>query len=293
MKKNDQERYAEYLVMINARLEGLFTDSDLPQARLLESMRYSLLAGGKRIRPIITLEFCRLSGGDPYDALTAACAVELVHTYSLIHDDLPCMDDDELRRGLPTNHMVYGEATAMLAGDALQAAAFSLILGDRNMKTVRRAECARILSEAAGVRGMCGGQMLDLENVFDGAEELSRMNDLKTGAMLRACAEIGVVAAGGGLRKRKAAIKYASALGLAFQIRDDMLDVMAETEELGKPVGSDEQSGKNTFMTLFGSERCEELVLEMTNKAKRGLRGAFKDPGFLRDLADDLAVRRS
>ena len=188
----------EYTTLIDAKLAEYFHADGMPQAGLFEAMRYSLNAGGKRIRPILVLEFCRITGGDCDKALPAACAVEMLHTYSLIHDDLPCMDNDDLRRGKPTNHVVYGECTATLAGDALQAEAFGTILRSE-LPAEARAECARILADAVGADGMCGGQFLDMigENKELTAYELDEINSRKTGALLIAACTMGVAAARG------------------------------------------------------------------------------------------------
>ncbi len=274
-----------------------------PGEGLEEAMRYSLLAGGKRVRPILAMKFCEAAGGTMEEALDFGCAVEMLHTYSLIHDDLPCMDNDDLRRGRPTNHRVYGECVATLAGDALQAAAFQTVLSAggtwRHGGQLYRARAAEILAEAAGFQGMCGGQYGD--TVGDGRPhteaELTAINDKKTGALLRAACMMGVCASMGRRAVEEgcmdAARDYASSLGLAFQIRDDMLDVMGDAGVFGKPIGSDAANGKTTYVTLLGLEACETRVLDYTEKAKAALaRGKW--PGgtaFLEALADSLAVR--
>ena len=257
-------------------------------------MRYSLVAGGKRIRPMLVMEFCRVTGGDPRDALPVACAIEMLHTYSLIHDDLPCMDNDELRRGIPTNHMVYGECTATLAGDALQAEAFGTILRC-DLPAERRARCAMHLANAVGMDGMCGGQYLDMlgEGKKLSANDLDEINSRKTGALLTAACLMGVAAAGGDEAREEAAARYGAALGMAFQIRDDMLDVLSTESELGKPIGSDQAESKNTYMALYGEKKCEELVGKLTAAAKEALAEQFADTAFLDALADSLAVRKS
>ena len=283
----------EYKSKIEAALEKYFLMGDeFPQAKLGEAMRYSLMAGGKRIRPMLVLEFCRISGGDVELALPVACAIEMLHTYSLIHDDLPCMDDDELRRGRPTNHVVYGECTAVMAGDTLQAEAFGAILRSR-LPAESRAKCAEILAGAAGIDGMCGGQYLDMS--WEGRElseqELTEINSRKTGALLVAACQMGVAAAGGNKLMMEAAGHFGAALGMAFQIRDDMLDVLSTNEELGKPVGSDERENKNTYMVLMGKEGCEKTIAKLTQFAKDILKEAFDDTDFLCSLADSLANR--
>ena len=273
-----------------------FFREDLPQKRLLEAMRYSLLAGGKRIRPVLTLKFCQAAGGAPEQALPFACAVEMLHTYSLIHDDLPCMDDDDLRRGRPTNHRVYGESTATLAGDALQTAAFETVLS-APLPPETTAAAALELARAAGAFGMCGGQQLDMEGESTpfGLEQVAEMNRLKTGCLLRAACVMGVLAAGADRRdpRAQAAAAYADAVGLAFQIRDDMLNCTATEAEMGKPVGNDARSHKSTYVTLLGLEGCANAVREQTEAAKAALNGVFPDAAFLTGLADYLADRRA
>ena len=283
--------YARLLALVNAALE-LSLRGEASADRLREAMRYSLLSGGKRIRPVLLLTFCRISGGDENHALPAAVGLEMLHTYSLIHDDLPCMDDDDLRRGRPTCHKVYGETNAVLAGDALQAAAFSRVLrcplpGDR------LAAMARTLADAAGERGMCLGQYYDTDpaEAPHTAEELYRIHSLKTGALLRAACVMGVQSAGGSEAHLRAAEAYAEHLGIAFQIRDDVLDEISTTEVLGKPVGSDAQEGKTTFASLLGIEECERLVERHTRAAIDALYGTFADSAFLCWLARELAHR--
>ena len=283
----------EYRLKIDEALAGYFNvRAGALNAGLAEAMRYSLLAGGKRIRPLLVLEFCRIAGGNVEKALPVACAVEMLHTYSLIHDDLPCMDNDELRRGKPTNHMVYGECTATLAGDALQAEAFGTILRCDLPPTVK-ASCAEILAGAVGLDGMCGGQFLDMS--WEGRtlteQELTEINIRKTGALLVAACQMGVAAAGGSELMLAAAGHYGSSIGLAFQIRDDMLDVLSTAEELGKPIGSDLEENKNTYMILMGREGCEKTIAKLTDFAKNVLDEAFEDTAFLKELADALSTR--
>lgn len=285
----------EYRNRIDAALAEYFTLGDeFPQARLAEAMRYSLLAGGKRIRPILVLEFCRIAGGDVEAALPVACAIEMLHTYSLIHDDLPCMDNDDLRRGRPTNHVVYGECTAVLAGDTLQAEAFGTILRC-DLPADRKAACAEILAGAVGLDGMCGGQYLDMswEGRKLSEQELTEINSRKTGALLVAACQMGVAAAGGSRLMLDTAGHFGAALGMAFQIRDDMLDVLSTAEELGKPIGSDSQENKNTYMVLMGEEGCRQTVARLTEFAKNVLGEAFEDTAFLRAMADSLADRKN
>lgn len=283
----------EYKNLVDLKLSEFFNPSGLSYDGLLESMHYSLTAGGKRIRPTLVLEFCRISGGDIEKALPVACAIEMLHTYSLIHDDLPCMDNDELRRGKPTNHVVYGECTATLAGDALQAEAFGTIARSE-LPAENKIACVEILADAVGSDGMCAGQYLDMvgESKQLTEDELDDINSRKTGALLIAACRMGVAAAGGSEEMLEAAAHYGACVGAAFQIRDDILDVISTSEELGKPVGSDAQEHKNTYMALLGEERCMEMVEKLTNKAKSALCGTFNDTKFLCDLADSMVTRR-
>lgn len=285
---------AEYKEHIDSVLAEYFTPAGLPYDGLLESMQYSLTAGGKRIRPILVLEFCRITGGDVNKAMPVACAIEMLHTYSLIHDDLPCMDDDDLRRGKPTNHVVYGECTAVLAGDALQAEAFGTILRS-NLTADARANCAEILADAVGSDGMCAGQFLDMlgedKNLTE--DELNEINSRKTGALLIAACKMGVAAAGGSAEQLEAAALFGACIGSAFQIRDDVLDVISTNEQLGKPVGSDAQSHKNTYMALYGQEKCMSMICKLTESAKNALSGVFTDTAFLCELADSMVTRNN
>ena len=285
-------RYREYQTAVEEFLQGQFSDKPHWED-LYASMRYSLLAGGKRIRPVLALEFARLAGGKWQEVLPAACAVEMVHTYSLIHDDLPCMDDDDLRRGRPTNHKVYGEATAILAGDGLLTAAFEQ-LASAGMPAQRVVDAVACLARAAGPAGMVGGQALDMAGEGRGLArwEREQLQSLKTGALISAAAELGCIAAGGGEEARAQVRRYAMALGRAFQVRDDMLDVTSTDQELGKPVGSDRSREKSTFVTALGLEGCAELVEQLTRQAEEALAG-FEQSGFHIWLARQLAQRRS
>lgn len=287
-----QTRYETYRTAVESYLETLFAGS--PDWRdLYESMRYSLLAGGKRIRPVLALEFARLAGlADWKTALPMACALELVHTYSLIHDDLPAMDDDDLRRGRPTNHKVYGEATAILAGDGLLTAAFQA-LAEAGLPAERVVEAVACLAKEAGPEGMVGGQALDMagEGRALTRKELERLQSLKTGALISAAAELGCIAAGGTAEQRAAVRIYAQCLGRAFQIQDDILDVTGTAEELGKPTGSDRVNEKSTFVTALGLEESHALVHRLTDQAEAALEG-FDQPEFLIQLAQSLAQRR-
>ena len=284
----------EYKNLVDLKLSEFFNPSGLSYDGLLESMHYSLTAGGKRIRPTLVLEFCRISGGDIEKALPVACAIEMLHTYSLIHDDLPCMDNDELRRSKPTNHVVYGECTATLAGDALQAEAFGMIARSE-LPAENKIACVEILADAVGSDGMCAGQYLDMvgESKQLTEDELDDINSRKTGALLIAACRMGVAAAGGSGEMLEAAAHYGACVGAAFQIRDDILDVISTSEELGKPIGSDAQEHKNTYMALLGESKCMEMVEKLTNQAKSALCGTFNDTKFLCDLADSMVTRRN
>ena len=283
----------EYKNHVDSKLSEFFNPSGMSYDGLLESMHYSLTAGGKRIRPTLVLEFCRISGGDVEKALPVACAIEMLHTYSLIHDDLPCMDNDDLRRGKPTNHVVYGECTATLAGDALQAEAFGTIARSE-LPAENKIACVEILADAVGSDGMCAGQYLDMvgESKRLTEEELDDINSRKTGALLIAACRMGVAAAGGSGEMLEAAAHYGACVGAAFQIRDDILDVISTSEELGKPIGSDAQEHKNTYMALLGESKCMEMIEKLTNQAKSALCGAFDDTKFLCDLADSMVTRK-
>ena len=257
-------------------------------------MRYSLLTGGKRLRPVLVLEACRLCGGAVEDALPFAGAIEMVHTYSLIHDDLPCMDDDDLRRGRPTNHKVFGEANAVLAGDGLLTAAFETMLAPgQKLPPERVLEAAGILARAAGGRGMVGGQVLDMagEGRALGLTEVEELQRLKTGALIRAAVEMGCAVAGGAEEQREALCRYADCLGLAFQIQDDILDVVGDEATLGKPIGSDVRSDKTTFVALKGLADCRILVAELTDRAVEALAPFGSEAESLRGLAQSLAGR--
>ena len=260
-----------------------------PQQLLFESMRYSLLAGGKRLRPVFVFDFCRMCGGDWTAAAPFAAAIEMVHTYSLIHDDLPCMDDDDYRRGRLTNHKVYGEANAVLAGDALLTAAFSY-LASAPFSAEARIHAVTVLSECAGELGMVGGQVLDMmsEQRQCSAQEVIDIQSRKTGALIKAACQLGVLAGQGSSAQMDAAAEFASHIGLAFQIRDDMLDVIGDAKELGKATGVD--TVKNTFVHLYGLEECDKLVYSHTEAAKKAL-DAFADNSFMNQLADALVGR--
>ena len=282
------DRLSMYQTEIEAYLDTFFQE-DLPQKCLLESMRYSLLAGGKRIRPVLVLEFCRVCGGDWKSALPLAAAVEMVHTYSLIHDDLPCMDNDDYRRGKLTNHKVYGEARAILAGDALLTAAFDTITS-ADLPPRVMVKAVQILASSAGEQGMVGGQELDMEGEKKtlSAEGVRTIHRLKTGALIQAACCMGSVAAQADETRMDAARQYATAIGLAFQIRDDMLDVVGDASKLGKATNVD--GNKNTFVSIYGIEQCKVLI-ERENKRALAALEHFEDTAFLEELTEMLASR--
>ena len=263
---------------------------DMPQKILFEAIEYSLLAGGKRLRPIFAFEFCRLCGRDWHAAAPFAAAVEMIHTYSLIHDDLPSMDNDDFRRGRATNHKVYGEAMAILAGDALLTDAFAVASTAQLPEPADMAFAIGMLSECAGSLGMVGGQVLDIlaESRECTEEDVLAIQDRKTGALISAACVLGTIAGGGSEEQVQAAAKFAAGLGLAFQIRDDMLDVIGTKEEMGKGVGTD--ANKNTFVRLYGLEKCEELVQQYTDYAIEAL-DAFEDTEYLKNIALSLTSR--
>lgn len=268
-------------------------EQNLPYRTVLEAMDYSLSAGGKRIRPILTLEFCRLCGGAAEDAYPFAAAIEMVHTYSLIHDDLPCMDDDDYRRGRPTNHKMYGEAMAVLAGDGLLTEAFATALS-AEIPAERTVRAAAELARAAGCSGMLGGQVIDLEseNRQIPLALLETLHRQKTAALIRGAVRMGAIVGGADERQLEAADCYAEALGLAFQITDDILDVTGDAEKLGKSVHSDERAGKSTYVTALGLEAAKKRAEELTARAIDSL-GVFSGADFLIWLSGKLLGREN
>lgn len=284
--ENRSREYREYIETYLADINKAYCDQ--PQKPLFEAMDYSLLAGGKRLRPVFSFDFCRMCGADWKKAAPFAAAIEMIHTYSLIHDDLPSMDNDDFRRGRPTNHKVYGEALAILAGDALLTDAF-LVASRAEVDDLGRA--IRLLAQCAGSLGMVGGQVLDImsEERELTEQEVLDIQSRKTGALIHAACGLGALAGGATEEQFEAACRFAEALGLAFQIRDDMLDVIGTQEEMGKGVGSDET--KNTFVKLYGLETCERLVQKYTREAIDAL-VVFKDNLYMTELAKSLTDRR-
>lgn len=277
----------------NAMREIYSEDEDLKV--LLDSERYSLFAGGKRIRPTLTLEFCRLFGGEESDALPFACAVEMIHTYSLIHDDLPCMDDDELRRGKPTNHKVFGESTALLAGDSLLTGAFEVAASNTAVGSDAACKAVAYLASCAGRYGMIGGQIMDLEGEKKALtlDELLKLHSLKTGALINAAAVLGALAAGIPMTDPRMmdVITYAENVGLAFQIVDDVLDCVGDSAMLGKNVGMDAERNKNTFLSFYTVEEAQFYADRVTRDAVTAIR-KYRESDALCSLAEWLATRK-
>ena len=285
--------FSRYLTATEQRLETL-CDAYLPAGRAIcDAARYSLLGGGKRIRAVLTLAACELCTGSAEPALDYACALEMLHCYSLIHDDLPCMDNDDFRRGRPSCHKQYGEATALLAADALVTAAFEVV-ANAPLCAESRAEAAAVLAKAGGARGMLYGQELDkhFETVKASESELLQLHAHKTGALIVAAVELGCAAAGETGAKREALRRYAAEIGLVFQIVDDMLDVTSTTQELGKPVGSDAENDKTTFITLYGLQGAGEKARIHNDTALAALEPLGENAEFLRILAQELLTRK-
>ena len=287
----------DYVKEIEAAIERYIPQEKAAEQQLIDAVRYSLNLKGKRVRPSLTLAFAELCGGSVDAAMPFACAVEMVHTYSLIHDDLPCMDNDDFRRGQPTNHKVFGENIALLAGDALQSMAYTTMLSDEAVAAVggvRAARAAHILAEKSGLLGMVGGQVIDLsmEHKTVDIELVRLMEEKKTANLIEAACMMGCVVADAEEEKINAAERYAHAIGLAFQIVDDILDVTSTAEELGKPIGSDIDNEKNTFMSLLGIERCRESVAWLTEEAIGALNVFDGDTKDLADFAVALANRK-
>ena len=286
-----KDQLHDYADMTERALERYIPERDCLQKNVILAARHSLTAGGKRLRPALVMEFCRVCGGVPESALPVACAIEMMHTFSLIHDDLPCMDNDDLRRGKPTNHKVYGETLAVLAGDAMQPEAFRLMAEAPCLPAENRLEAVRTLARACGADGMVGGQVLDTVYDVRDAAGLTVLNRLKTGVMISAAAELGCIASEMPATMRAQALVYADAIGRGFQIRDDMLDVEGDQAVFGKPIGSDVQEGKVTFVDVIGMDACRQEVAACTETAKAAVAG-WPDHGFLWELADRMVGRR-
>ncbi len=291
------ERLKQYQTMLEKKLESYLPEEGTQQADVAEAMRYSLLDGGKRIRPVLLMEFCRVCGGDPEKVLPFACAVEMIHTYSLIHDDLPCMDDDSMRRGRPSNHIMFGEASALLAGDALLTMAFEIMSSKEAVEAVgaeRAVRASHILAFRAGASGMIGGQQIDLMSEGRGIslDTLRTMDEKKTSALISAACRMGCALAGAGEEKEEAAGRYAWSMGLAFQIVDDILDATGTQEELGKPVHSDAERDKNTYVSFMGLTEASEEAQRLTQEAVKQLDAFGEEAAFLKELTNELCSRR-
>lgn len=294
MTAENINKFENYIGIINDRLDKYKNETMqhiAEQRDVAKAMWYSLSAGGKRIRPVLVMEFCRVCGGDTKNAEAAACAIEMIHTFSLIHDDLPCMDNDDYRRGKPSCHKAYGEATALLAGDALENLAFGII-ADAVIPDSVKVRLVQTLAKAVGVNGMIGGQVIDTE--YEGKnipeEMLLRMYSMKTSALLKAACLMGCICAEADEEKMTAAIKYAENLGLAFQIIDDILDIIGNEQQLGKPIGSDAANGKITYASLNGLEKSNSYAAKLTENALDSL-SAFENTEFLKELTLYLLKR--
>jgi geranylgeranyl diphosphate synthase, type II len=276
--------------LVDVALARLELSTPPAAAGLEGAMRYSVLAGGKRVRPVLALATARSLGADPGRYLPAACAIELIHTYSLIHDDLPAMDDDELRRGQPTSHVKFGEDVAILAGDGLFAEAIRLFC-EQPGDPARVLAALRELSGATGVDGMVGGQYVDVRGEVGDAEGLRALHALKTGRLIAASVEVVLALVGVGEPETIPYRRFAGELGVLFQIVDDILDVTESDEQLGKTSGSDERHGKLTYVSLFGLERARELAAKSHAEALEALAGAGGDTGDLKRVADYIFTR--
>lgn len=286
----------QFLPMIEEELFSFLPSEDCTEKKLIEAMKYSLEAGGKRVRPQLVLEFNNVCGGNPDAAMPFAAAVEMIHTYSLIHDDLPCMDNDDLRRGKPANHKVFGEDTALLAGDALLTLAFETLTCDKAVIFAGNTACRRAvnrLAKYAGANGMVGGQVIDLmsENTQVPLETIREMDYKKTACLIKAACELGCISASADKAQVLAASRYGECLGIAFQIQDDILDCTSTDEELGKPVGSDEQNKKSTYVSLLGLDKAREMVTTLTDSAIASLSLFEGDTSALKSFAKSLATR--
>ncbi len=286
----------DYLKLVETALFDYLPDLNCNESKLIEAMKYSLEAGGKRVRPRLVYEFNSICSGEANTATPFACAVEMIHTYSLIHDDLPCMDDDDLRRGKPSNHKVFGEDIALLAGDALLTMAFDVLTNENTVELAGYNACCKatnILAKYAGATGMVGGQVIDLlsENTNAPIEIIEEIDYKKTACLIKAACEMGCVSANADEKQIKAASQYGECIGLAFQIQDDILDVTSSNEVLGKPVGSDKENCKSTYVSLLGIEKCKSLVAELTDKAIKALDEFKGNTESLKTFAQELACR--
>ena len=285
--------FSEYQAKIDARLDILLNESDKKYNEVVKAARYSILSSGKRIRPILLLEFYKLCGGNDDCAYNFACALEMIHTYSLIHDDLPCMDNDDFRRGKPSCHKQFGETMALLAGDALLTEAFNAASRTIGIPSERIVEAMTVLSANAGISGMIGGQVIDLSNTDSiSADDTLEMYKLKTGALINSATVCGAILAGADDEKKAAAAEYAEKLGLAFQIIDDILDAEGDEAVLGKPVGSDSKNDKKTLVARYGVEKCRQLADNFTKEALSALDKFDGDKENLVAITEFLLLRK-
>jgi len=295
MTDKNNQKLKEYVSFIESGLSSynMLSEADMPQKRVIDAMNYSLSAGGKRIRPVLVLEFCNICGGDYKKAASAACAVEMIHTSSLIHDDLPAMDDDDLRRGRPSCHKAFDEATAILAGDALMVKPFEIMADASELPESVRIKLISELSSSFGASGVIGGQMIDIENEKRNDVDILNLENMyskKTSYLIRSACRMGCIAAQA-YDMLPYADRYAQCMGLAFQITDDILDVTSSTEVLGKPVGSDALQNKTTYVTLAGIENAAKEAERLTKLALDAL-GNFENNEFLTDLTNMLLGRK-
>lgn len=288
-----EQRFNDYRAYINEKLAAyVATDG----SKICDSMNYSVMAGGKRIRPVLALECCRLCCGDYKKATAFACALEIIHSYSLIYDDLPCMDNDTMRRGKPTNHVVFGEDISLMAGMGLYCRAFEIVTDtykEFGLTETQLIDGIKALLKASGMNGIVLGQVLDIDNVAGKHTDLDyiqRVHDYKTSAMLEASSEVGAICGGATEKQRAALLEYSKNIGLAFQIRDDILDVTGTDGNMGKTLGKDRESGKTTFVDIFGVGGAQRKVVELTERAKSAI-SCFYDGGFLISFADYLCGR--
>lgn len=290
-----KEQLNEQIALIDKYLDEYLAEKDNPQNIIYKAMRYSVFAGGKRLRPILMMNVCKMCGGNVNEVIPFACALEMIHTYSLIHDDLPAMDNDDLRRGMPTSHIKFGEATAILAGDALLNKAFEIATDYSGNDANRAMKAVNMLAVSSGTEGMIGGQIVDMESEGKDItlDELQYLHLNKTGAIIRSACTVGALIGGANDEQLNAVDEFAKNLGVAFQIQDDILDVTGTEAELGKPVGSDAEEEKNTYVKMIGLEESEKAAIMYSNAAKEAL-AIFGDKAeFLLNLTDYLTNRRS
>lgn len=291
--KDKQKKYQD---IVNNYLEECIKENESIEKSIYSAMRYSLLAGGKRLRPVLSLAVCEMLGGNLDEVLPFACAIEMIHTYSLIHDDLPAMDNDDYRRGKPTNHKVYGEALAILAGDGLLNMAFELMLDSTssNCNNIEnKVKAMAYIAKSSGVRGMIGGQVVDIEseNTEVSIESLEYMHRHKTGALIKAPVISSAIICGASDEDLQSLENYAEGIGLAFQIKDDILDVEGSSEKLGKKVGSDISNKKTTYVNLYGLEKSTQMLKRTTEESIKSIKKFGTKAAFLRELAEYLVIR--